>query len=142
MLLPLETEMSENARVLATASRTPVEGEGAAEVKQRAEGEFLRKLVAELQPMLRESMRSHRIFLASDAYGVVALKSDGVFVHVGIADQEDALEPLQVLDAEPALLTILDRIEAELVAANDPRATSAADVVRVARYSLGLAAAT
>ena len=142
MLLSLETEMSENARALATTSQTPVEGESAAEVKQRADGEFLRKLVAELQPMLRESMRSHRIFLASDAYGVVALKSDGIFVHVGIADQEDALEPLQVLDAEPNLLTILDRIEAELVAANDARATSAAEVVRLARRSLGIAAAT
>jgi len=142
MLLPIETEMSENARVLGHESRTPVEGESAAEVKQRAEGEFLRRLVAKLEPMLRESMRSHRIFLASDAYGVVALKSDGIFVHVDVADQEDFLEPLQVLDAEPSLLMILDRIEAELVAANDPRATSAADVVRLARYSLEVAAAT
>jgi len=142
MILPIETEMSENARVLGHESRTPVEGESAAEVKQRAEGEFLRRLVAKLEPMLRESMRSHRIFLASDAYGVVALKSDGIFVHVDVADQEDFLEPLQVLDAEPSLLMILDRIEAELVAANDPRATSAADVVRLARYSLEVAAAT
>ena len=142
MLLPIETEMSENARVLATACRTPIEGESAAEVKQRAEGEFLRRLVAKLEPMLRESMRSHRIFLASDAYGVVALKSDGIFVHLGVGDQEDALEPMQVLRAEPSLLMILDRIEAELVAANDPRATSAADVVRLARYSLGVVAAT
>ncbi len=142
MLLPIETEMSENARVVAYASRTRVEGESAAEVKQRAEGEFLRRLVAKLEPMLRESMRSRRIVLASDAYGVVALKSDGIFVHVGLADQEDALEPSQVLDAEPSLLVVLDRIEAELVAANDPRATSAADVVRLARYSLEVAAAT
>ena len=92
--------------------------------------------------MLPESMRSHRISLASDTYGVVALKSHGIFVHVGFANQEDALEPLQVLDAEPSLFIILDRIEAELVAANDPRATSAADVVRLARYSLEVVAAT
>jgi hypothetical protein len=142
MLLPIETEMSEDARVLAIASRTPVAGESATDVKQRAEGEFLRKVVAELQPMLRESMRSHRILLASDAYGVVTLKSDGTFVHVDIADQEDALDPLQVLRAEPSLRTILDRIEAELSAADDPRASSAADVVRLARYSLDVAAAT
>ena len=61
MLLPIEIGMSENARVLAVASRTPVAGESAADVKQRAEGEFLRKMVAALQPMLRESMRSRRI---------------------------------------------------------------------------------
>ena len=81
-------------------------------------------------------------FITVRVFGVVALKSDGIFVHVGIADQEDALEPLQVLDAEPSLITILDRIEAELVAANDARATSAAEVVRLARRSLGIAAAT
>jgi hypothetical protein len=142
MLHPIEAEMSENARVLAIASRSTVGGESAAEVMQRAEGEFLRKLVVELQPMLRESMRSHRIFLASDAYGVVKLKSDGIFVHVDIADQENALDPLQVLRAECSLLVILDRIEAELVAADDPRAASAADVVRLARSSLEVAAAT
>ena len=141
MLLPIEAEMSENARVLAIASRTPGPGEMAVDVKQRAEGEFLRKVVAELQPMLRESMRSHRIFLASDAYGVLALKSDGTFVHVDVADQEDALDPLQVLVAEPSLLTILDRIEAELVAADDPRATRAGDLVRLARHSLEVATA-
>jgi hypothetical protein len=141
MLLPIETEMFENARVLAHASSTHLAGANAAEVKKRAEGEFLRRLVEKLEPVLRESMRSHRLLLASDAYGVVALKSDGVFVHLGFADQEDALEPSQVLDAEPSLLLILDRIEAELVAANDPRATSAAGVVRLARYSLEVAAA-
>ena len=141
MLLPIEAEMSENARVLAIDSRNPVAGVSAAEVKQRAEGEFLRKMVAALQPMLRESMRSRRIFLASDAYGAVTLKSDGIFVHVDVADQEDALAPLQVLGAEPSLLTILARIEAELVAAGDPRATSAADVVRLARCSLGVVGA-
>jgi hypothetical protein len=142
MLLPIETEMSENARVLAMASRTPVPGRSAADVKQRAEGEFLRTLVAKLQPLLRESMRSRRILLASDSYGVVALKSNGIFVHVDIADQEDALVPLQVLDAEPSLVKILERIEAELVAADDPRATRAADVVRLARDSLDVAAET
>ncbi|MGO8994075.1 MAG: hypothetical protein ACLQVI_12165 [Polyangiaceae bacterium] len=141
MLLPIEIGMSENARVLAVASRTPVAGESAADVKQRAEGEFLRKMVAALQPMLRESMRSRRIFLASDAYGAVTLKSDGIFVHVDVADQEDALDPLQVLGAEPSLLTILDRIEAQLLAADDPRATSAANVVRLARCSLGVVGA-
>lgn len=141
MLLPIEIGMSENARVLAVASRTPVAGESAADVKQRAEGEFLRKMVAALQPMLRESMRSRRIFLASDAYGAVTLKSDGIFVHVNVADQEDALDPLQVLGAEPSLLTILDRIEAQLLAADDPRATSAANVVRLARCSLGVVGA-
>jgi len=142
MLLPIETEMSENARVLAVASRSAVAGESAAEVKRRAQGEFLRKLVAELQPMLRESMRSHRIYLASDSYGAVMLKSDGIFVHVGIADQQDAFDPLQVLTAEPSLLVILDRIEAESVAGDDARATSAADIVRLARHSLEVAGAT
>jgi hypothetical protein len=136
MLLPIESEMHENARVLAAASRTPIAGETAASVRQRAEGEFLRKVVAGLQPMLRESMRSRRIVLASDAYGVVALKSDGTFVHVDVADQEDPVAPLQVLAAAPSLLTILDRIEAELVAADDPRAKSAAGVIRLARESL------
>jgi hypothetical protein len=134
--------MSENARILAIASRSAVAGESAAEVKRRAQGEFLRKLVAALQPMLRESVRSHRIYLASDAYGAVMLKSDGIFVHVDIADQEDAFDPLEVLSAEPSLLLILDRIEAELIAADDPRATSAADVVRLARHSLDVAGAT
>lgn len=142
MLLPIETETSQNARVVATAFRTPVPGESAADVERRAEGEFLRKLVGELQPMLRESMRSRRIVLASDAYGVLTLKSDGIFVHVDIADQEDAIDPWQVLRAEPRLRTILDRIEAELVAADDPGATSAAEVVRLARHSLEVAAAT
>jgi hypothetical protein len=142
MLLPIETGMSENARILAIASRSAVAGESAAEVKRRAQGEFLRKLVAELQPMLRESVRSHRIYLASDAYGAVMLNSDGIFVHVDIADQEDAFDPLEVLSAEPSLLLILDRIEAELIAADDPRATSAADVVRLARHSLDVAGAT
>jgi hypothetical protein len=112
------------------------------EVRQRAEGEFLRKLVTELQPMLRESMRSHRIRLASDPDGTVALKSDGIFVHVGIADQEDVLVPLQVLQAEPSLVRVLDRIEAELVAADDPRAMRAVDIVRFARDSLEVVAAT
>ena len=134
--------MSENARVLAIASQSPVAGESAAEIKQRAEVEFLRKLVTELQPMLRESMRSHRIFLTSDAYGVVMLKSEGIFVHVGIADQEDTLDPLEVLRAEPRLLLLLARIEAELVAADDPGATRAGDIVRLARNSLEVAAAT
>ena len=46
MLLPIEAEMSENARVLAIDSRNPVAGVSAAEVKQRAEGEFLRTLGA------------------------------------------------------------------------------------------------
>jgi hypothetical protein len=132
----------ENARVLAIASRGPIAGESRVEVRQRAEGEFLRKLVTELQPMLRESMRSHRIRLASDADGTVALKSDGIFVHVGIADQEDVLVPLQVLQAEPSLIRVLDRIEAELVAADDPRAIRAADIVRFARDSLEVVAAT
>jgi hypothetical protein len=99
-------------------------------------------LVADLQPMLRESMRSHRISVASDPYGVVMLESDGIFVHVGIADQEDVLDALQVLRAEPNLLVILDRIEADLVVANDPRATRAADIVRIARHSLETAAPT
>ena len=142
MLLPSEAERSENARVLAIDSRNPVAGVSAAEVKQRAEGEFLRTLVADLQPMLRESMRSHRISVASDPYGVVMLESDGIFVHVGIADQEDVLDALQVLRAEPNLLVILDRIEADLVVANDPRATRAADIVRIARHSLETAAPT
>jgi hypothetical protein len=142
MLLPIEAEMSENARVLAIDSRNPVAGVSAAEVKQRAEDEFLRTLVADLQPMLRESMRSHRISVASDPYGVVMLESDGIFVHVGIADQEDVLDALQVLRAEPNLLVILDRIEADLVVANDPRATRAADIVRIARHSLETAALT
>jgi hypothetical protein len=114
----------------------PVEGESAIDVEQRAAGEFLRKLVGDLQPMLRDSMRSHRIVLAYDSYGSVALESDGTFVHVDIASQRDALVPLQVLRAEPSLLTILNRIEADLVAADDPRATSAADIVRLARHSL------
>ncbi len=138
--MPIEAEIYENARVLALASRTPVDGETTTDVKRRAEGEFLRRLVTELQPMLRESMRSHRIHLASDAYGAVTLKSDGSFVHVDIADQEDAVDPLQVLGAEPSLPTILERIEAELVAADDPRAASAADIVRLARFTLEAAA--
>ena len=62
-------------------------------------------------------------------------------MHVDVADQEDALDPLQVLGAEPSLLTILDRIEAQLLAADDPRATSAANVVRLARCSLGVVGA-
>jgi hypothetical protein len=49
--------------------------------------------------------------------------------------------PVQVLGAEPNLLTILDHIEAELLAARGSRAASAADVVRLARFSL-VAAAT
>jgi hypothetical protein len=48
---------------------------------------------------------------------------------------------VQVLGAEPNLLTILDHIEAELLAARGSRAASAADVVRLARFSL-VAAAT
>jgi hypothetical protein len=40
------------------------------------------------------------------------------------------------------LLVILDRIEADLVVANDPRATRAADIVRIARHSLETAAPT
>ena len=42
----------------------------------------------------------------------------------------------ELLDAEPSLLGILDRIEAELILADDARATSAADLVRLALYSL------
>ena len=138
--MPIETEMSENARALAIASRAPGEGQSAADAKLRAEGEFLRHVVAQLQPMLRESMRSHRIFLGMDDSGFVLLKSDGVFVHVDVADQEDLLAPLQVLQAEPNLRKILSRVEAELVAACDTCATRAADIVRLARYSLEAAA--
>jgi hypothetical protein len=135
-MLPVEVEMSEYVRILAMVSRMPMGGESIQDVKQRAEGEFLRELVALSQPMLRESMGSHRILLATDAHGVVALKADGIFVHVDRADQEDAIDAAQVLDAEPNLLTILDRLEAELDAVGDLGATSAADIVRLARYSV------
>jgi hypothetical protein len=43
---------------------------------------------------------------------------------------------MEVLSVEPDLLTILDRIEAELVDARDTRATSAANVVHLARAAL------
>ena len=135
----MEPEVREHARELVVAARTPIEGdegESAADVAQRAEGEFLRRMVERLQPMLRQSMRSRRIFLASDPHGTVELKSDGVFVHIGIADQEDELAPMEVLRAEPDLFTVLSRIEAELVAANDASATRAAMMVRDMRQSL------
>lgn len=90
---------------------TSVEGESPTETRQRAEGEFLRQLIATLQPMLRDSLRSHRIFLTSDAHGAISLASDGVFVHIDVADQQNALDPAQVLRAEPSLLSLLDRIE-------------------------------
>lgn len=139
--MPIEAEMFENAHTLAVAWRRGVEWKSPLDVRQRAEGEFLRRVVEALQPMLRESMRSHRILLASDPYGVVALESDGSFVHVDIADQQDALDPLEVLCAEASLVTLLNRIEAELVAADTAGATCAADIVRLARYSLDGAAA-
>ena len=141
MLSRTDATISENARILAIRSRGSSAGKASAHRKQRAEGDFLRKLVVELQPMLRESMRSHRIFLTRDALGAVVLKSDGLFVHVDGADHEASVDPVEVLSAEPNLLTIIDHIEAELVAADDPRAMSAADVVRFARYSLAAAAA-
>ncbi len=141
MLSTTDVTMSENARILAKNSRSSVAGSGSLNLKQRAEGEFLRKVVAELQPMLHQTMRSRRIFLARDAYGTVMLKSDGLFVHVDFADQEDTFEPVQVLAAEPNLLTLLSDIEAELGAVPDPRASRAAGIVRLARYSLAAAAA-
>lgn len=134
-----EAEMSERARALSIESRRVVAGESAVDVRQRAEGEFLRALVADLQPMLRESMRSHAIVIESNARGRVALESDGVFVHIDIADQRDAIDPLQVIRAMPSLLVVLLRIEGDLDAANDAGATRAADIVRLARYSLGIA---
>lgn len=134
--MPIEAEILDDARKLAAAARTPVKGVSQVEVEQRAQGDFLRKLVERLQPMLRQSMRSHRIFLASDPYGAVELKSNGIFVHVDNADQQDALVPVQVLSTEPNLLTILNRIEAELAAADDARATAAAMIVRHARNAL------
>jgi hypothetical protein len=109
------------------------------DVKQRAEGTFLRELVDALQPMLRDSIRSHRIFLAADARGTIILESNGVFAHIGTADQHDELEPMQVLRAEPRLFMLLKRIEAELVVAGDARATHAAEIVRLARYSIAAA---
>jgi hypothetical protein len=87
-------------------------------------------------------MRSHRIALTSDAFGVIALKSDGTFVHVDLADQEDSLNPMQVLAAAPSLSTLLDRIEAELDAAADPDARSAAEALGRARRLLEVAAVT
>jgi len=136
MRVSIERKISEDVRVLLRATQTPINGEVAAVVKQRAEGEFLEKLLLELKPMLRKSMRSHRIAVASGPYGVVALKSDGIFVQVGTAGQEDLIHPMEVLSVEPDLLTILDRIEAELVDARDTRATSAANVVHLARAAL------
>jgi hypothetical protein len=136
MKMLIETVMSENARTVAIARRTSIAGESALDAQQRAEGEFLRKLIAQLQPMLRESMRSHRILLASDAYGTIWLKSDGIFVHVDLADQEDVVDPLQVLRAEPNVMKLLKTIEADLVAAGDEHATRAADIVHLARYAL------
>jgi hypothetical protein len=133
--MPIEIAMSESVRALSLAM-TPIEDENPLVTRQRAEGEFLRQLVAKLQPMLRDSMRSHRIFLASDTHGTIALESDGIFVHFDIADQQNALDPAQVLCAEPSLLLLLGRIEAELVAADDVRATGAAEIVRLARHSL------
>ena len=46
-----------------------------------------------------------------------------------------------MLCAEPSLVTLLNRSEAELVAADTAGATRAADIVRLARYSLDGAAA-
>jgi hypothetical protein len=140
MLQMTDVRLSENARILAKYSRSVV-SLTPLEPKHRAEGEFLRKLVAELQPMLRLAMRSRRIFLARDPHGAVMLKSNGTFVHVDLAHRDHTLEPVQVLAAEPNLLAILHRIEAELSSVAGPRAASAASVVRFARYSLAAAAA-
>jgi hypothetical protein len=137
MTMPIETEMSDNALALAASLRTlKLEGDGALELQQRAKGEFLRKLVLDLQPMLRESMRSHCIRLASDGEGTIALKSDGVFVHVGIAGQQDALAAHQVLRAQPSLRSILNCIEDEFLSVGDVQALRAAEIVCLARYLL------
>jgi len=138
----MEMGMSENARALPFATATPGPEGDASDCKRRVEGDLLRRCVAELQPMLHKSMRSHRIALTSDAFGVIALKSDGTFVHVDLADQEDSLNPMQVLAAAPSLSTLLDRIEAELDAAADPDARSAAEALGRARRLLEVAAVT
>lgn len=100
------------------------------------EGAFLRQIVDQMQPMLRESMRSRRIVLSSGPRGVVALASDGVFLRLGIGGQEDVLDPVEVIGAASGLPAILDGILAELGAANDAHATTAAAVVRTARRAL------
>jgi hypothetical protein len=141
MLQTTDVRLSENARILAKSSRSSVVRLDPLERNQLAAGEFLRKLVAELQPMLHQAMRSRRIVLARDPYGAVMLKSNGAFVHVDLANRDHTLEPVQVLAAEPNLLAILHRIEAELSSVAGPRAASAASVVRFARYSLAAAAA-
>ena len=131
-----EVDVLECARKIAIAARTPVELGAPMDVKRLAECDFLRSLVGHLQPMLRQAMRSHRIVLARDPRGVVALTSDGLLVRVDIADQEDVLTTEEVLSVEPNLLTILDHIEAELLAACDARASKAALLVRGARDAL------
>jgi hypothetical protein len=132
----IETEIFNRAHALSKASHTPIEGQPMVDVKQRAEGKFLRELVDALQPMLRESVRSHQILLGTDPRGTIVLESNGIFAHVGIANQHDELDPMQVLRAEPRLYVLLQRIEAELVTADDVRATHAAEIVRLARYAI------
>jgi hypothetical protein len=133
---PLEVEMAERARAMVLAAVAPLVWESAADAILRAEGEFLRGVVAALQPMLHDVMRSRRIGLASDGHGEIMLQSDGTFVRVEGAGQQDAVSPLQVVRAEPSLLTLLQHIDTELLAADDPRSGRARDIIRLARHAL------
>ena len=81
----------------------------------RAAG-FLFALTQALKPTLQAALRSRHIVLSGKGLPLIALRSDGVFVRVDRAGQEEAEEPVQICRTYPDLTPVLDAISAELVA--------------------------
>lgn len=79
-------------------------------------GSFLRALMSALQPTLQTALRSRQIVLSGTSMPLIALRSDGMFVRVDRAGQEEVQEPVQICRIHPDLARILDAISAELVA--------------------------
>src|SRR5262249_33092301 len=91
-------------------------------------------LVCEIALPLRNALRSRRIVLGRSAHPpYLALRSDGAFVHVDEADQEDVLDPLQVVRVNPNLNALLAHVEDEL---RDGGEASAARLVNATRRSI------
>lgn len=78
--------------------------------------EFLRELMGALRPTLQTVLRSRHIVLSRATLPVIALRSDGMFVRIDRAGQEDTLDPVQICRTYPDLTRVLDAISAEFAA--------------------------
>jgi hypothetical protein len=97
------------------AATEPPEARGRDELAAAA---FLEQLVERIAPALKLVLGSRRLPLAHADYDrphpAIALRCDGTFVHVDAADQEEPLQPLQIVRTYPDLTALLARIEVEL----------------------------